>query len=309
MSGIRRNVAWLLASTVCVVSDTPPNAPAAWHPDPTGRHELRYWNGSAWSDHVSNQGETSKDPVTAKKSMFARLEEAVTFTGHDDAERVKGQVAKSGRFGAGVTERVEGGAGSLFTEPILVVNQKSKLIELSNQYSVFDQDANPIAFVNQIGQSSLKSAARLVSSLDQFMTHKLEITDTAGNVVLGLTRPKKIVKSSVVVSDADGQELGRIVQRKAIGKIRFAIESNGETIGMIKAENWRAWNFRIEDGKGTEIAQITKTWEGFARTAFTTADYYVVQIHDRPSEPLNSLIVASSLAVDVALKQDDRGFN
>jgi hypothetical protein len=37
--------------------------PAAWHPDPAGRHELRYWNGTAWTDDVSDGGVTTKDPA------------------------------------------------------------------------------------------------------------------------------------------------------------------------------------------------------------------------------------------------------
>lgn len=36
---------------------------AAWHPDPTGRHELRYWDGSAWTDHVSDNGVQSTSPM------------------------------------------------------------------------------------------------------------------------------------------------------------------------------------------------------------------------------------------------------
>lgn len=290
------------------MSDARTEVPAGWHADPHGRHELRYWDGSKWSDHVSDAGVTAKDPVK-KKGLMARFEEATTVGSHGDPGRVKGQVANSGMFGAGVTERVVGGGGSLFTEPILVVNQKTKIFELHNQYSVFDQDGNEIAIVDQIGQSSLKQAARLVSSFDQFMTHKMQITDPAGNVLLHLTRPKKLVKSSIIVSDAVDQEIGRIVQRKALGKIRFGLESHGTDLGMIRAENWRAWNFRIEDADGTEVARITKTWEGFARTAFTTADNYVVQIHQRPPEPLNSLIIASALSVDTALKQDNRGLN
>ena len=39
--------------------------PANWHADPTGRHELRYWDGAAWTDHVSDQGVTTTDPVDA----------------------------------------------------------------------------------------------------------------------------------------------------------------------------------------------------------------------------------------------------
>jgi hypothetical protein len=40
---------------------------------------------------------------------------------------------------------------------------------------------------------------------------------------------------------------------------------------------------------------------------FTTADNYVLQISERAPEPLNSLVVASALSIDTALKQDDRG--
>lgn len=35
----------------------------SWHPDPTGRHELRYWDGSTWTDHVADQGNQSVDPL------------------------------------------------------------------------------------------------------------------------------------------------------------------------------------------------------------------------------------------------------
>jgi hypothetical protein len=40
------------------------NAPApGWNPDPTGRHEYRYWDGGTWTDDVSDGGATSVDPV------------------------------------------------------------------------------------------------------------------------------------------------------------------------------------------------------------------------------------------------------
>jgi hypothetical protein len=55
------------------------------------------------------------------------------------------------------------------------------------------------------------------------------------------------------------------------------------------------------------VARITKTWEGVAKTLFTTADNYVVQFHHQLPQPLLSLVVASALSVDTALKQDSRG--
>ena len=39
-------------------------SPAAWHPDPTGRHHLRYFDGKKWTDHVTTQsGAQTLDPV------------------------------------------------------------------------------------------------------------------------------------------------------------------------------------------------------------------------------------------------------
>lgn len=40
--------------------------PAGWYPDPTGRHELRYWDGYAWLDDVSDKGAAGKDPLGGK---------------------------------------------------------------------------------------------------------------------------------------------------------------------------------------------------------------------------------------------------
>jgi hypothetical protein len=38
-------------------------APAAWAPDPTGRHQWRWWSGAVWTDHVADDGEVGEDPL------------------------------------------------------------------------------------------------------------------------------------------------------------------------------------------------------------------------------------------------------
>ena len=111
------------------------------------------------------------------------------------------------------------------------------------------------------------------------------------------------------MADHTGREIGTIVQRNVFGKIRFGFEVNGQNVGWIKAENWRAWNFSIQDHAENEVARITKTWEGLATTLFTTADSFVVHLHGQLQEPLLHLAVAAAVSVDTALKQDQRGFN
>ncbi len=193
--------------------------PADWYPDPGGRHEVRYWDGSRWTDWATDDGVQNQDPLPPPPPPgdgLDSVDSAMTVGNEGRSSLVSEQVHGTGRRGVGVAGPVAGGSGSIFDEPILVVNQKAKIIE------------------------------------------------------------------SLVAGERH--------------------------LGSIKAENWRAWNFQIVDGHGVEIARITKTWEGLAKTMFTTADNYVVQVVHRAPEPLNSLVVASALSVDTALTQDSRGF-
>ena len=41
----------------------PGRPPAGWNTDPSGRHRLRYWDGTQWTAYVSDQGETGTDPI------------------------------------------------------------------------------------------------------------------------------------------------------------------------------------------------------------------------------------------------------
>jgi len=192
----------------------------------------------------------------------------------------------------------------------IIINQKAKLIEMVNEFVIRDEQGNNIGIIRQEGQSTLKKIARFATKLDQFMTHKLAAYDTDGTKVLELVRPRKLVKSSVEVYDGLGSPVGTIRQQNVFGKIRFGLhDAAGGKVGEIRAENWRAWNFAIVDITETEVGRITKTWEGLAKTLFTTADDYLLDISPQLRGPLRLLAFASAVGVDTALKQDSRGFS
>lgn len=301
------------------------NVSAGWYPDPHGAPQLlRYWDGSQWTEHTNPAGgqqqaqapaqapQQQAQPQSQQAPQQPYQQQAAPAQQQYHQQAAPQQHAQQHQPAAvpqqGLPQQGGApGAGTLFNQQVLVVNQKAKLIEVTNEYSVFDQHGNTIGSVIQVGQSAMRKVLRFVSSIDQYLTHRLEIRDAYGQPQLLLTRPAKFIKSKVIVQRPHGQPVGEIVQQNAIGKINFAIMVDGQQVGAIKAENWRAWNFAIVDHNEAEIARITKTWEGLAKTMFTTADNYVLQIHYQLPEPLLSLVVATALTVDTALKQDARG--
>jgi uncharacterized protein YxjI len=194
----------------------------------------------------------------------------------------------------------------LLQRDLLVINQKAKLVELTDEYRIRDEEGNDIGYIREEGQSVAKKAVRLVSNLDQFFTHRLVVYDKDNAKVVELLRPRKIMKSRVEITDGSGRAVGTIVQRNVFGKKRFALEgSSGEQLGSINAENWRAWDFAIEDQTGAEVGRITKKWAGILKEGFTTADNYVLQISGQVSPDLRLMMLGSAAGVDLALKQDE----
>lgn len=213
-------------------------------------------------------------------------------------KKIQRQVHRSGIVGP-----AQGVDDALLSEPVLVVNQKAKLLGVNAEYDVYDQHGRRIGACREVDQRLIRKA---MGAGGQHATHRFQVVDASGRVIISLNRPAMIFKSKMMVVGANGAQ-GQIVQKNTgiLRKVRFHLESGGQVLGSINAESQRAWDFNIQDAAGNEIARITKTWAGWAKERFTKADNYVVQIHRPLEEPLRSLVIAAALAVDTALKQGD----
>jgi hypothetical protein len=218
-------------------------------------------------------------------------------------EMVAKQLADSG---LGAPAFVED--GTLLGASLMVVNQRPKILEINTEYDVSGSDAQPLGAIRQFGQTRGKQVARLLTAFDQLFTHHFELLDNAGQPVLRLTRPRKLFLSKVHVFDGADRFLGTIRQENVFWKIRFQlVDAAGNVVGGMRAQNVRAWDFQVHDSLGREVATVIKSWEGWARTALTRADRYVVRIHEPLPYPLRHLALATALTADIALKQDARG--
>lgn len=186
----------------------------------------------------------------------------------------------------------------------LVVEQKRKFFEMRNQYRIFDESGELAGTVQQVNQSPFAVIARFGTDLDVALPTSLEIADPAGTTVLRMDKPW--FRRTFRVSRGDGIVAGHISKTFRLGKARFVItDSIGTEIGEVRAENWRARDFAVLDTSGYEVARTTKKWRGLATEMFTDADTYVVSLGAHVSEPMRSLALAATLAIDVVLKQRD----
>ena len=111
----------------------------------------------------------------------------------------------------------------LLSHYVLVISQKAKVIEMTDEYRVFDDAGTEIGTIREVEQSKAKKAVRLFSGVDQFLTHKLGVFDSDGQQLLMLERPAKLMKSKIKVSDAEGTGRGAILQDNVVGPKHFAL--------------------------------------------------------------------------------------
>lgn len=184
------------------------------------------------------------------------------------------------------------------------LHQKRKFLELRNQYTLTGDDGREIGKVEQTKQSPFAFVMRLASSMDVALPVTLHVTTTDGQEALKLHKPW--FRFAVAVTDGDGTNLGSVNKKIRVGKAVFnVVGPGGEEVGVLKAENWRARDFRFENASGNEVARVTKQWRGLLTEAFTDADSYAVTFDSTTDNRTRKLALAAALTVDVTMKQKD----
>lgn len=173
--------------------------PADWYPDPLGRHERRYWDGQHWTEYVISEG-------------HQRLDALVGGTAAPEV-RTREKVARQARR-AGVDDTQSGG-GSLYTEPVLVINQKIRMFGSNPGYAVYSQNGDQLGRVQGVRRDLMTTASdKLRGRTDQTRTYRLQIVDMNDRVLIAMTRPAEwfTSKSKMIVEGPEGTTIGKISQ-------------------------------------------------------------------------------------------------
>ena len=186
------------------------------------------------------------------------------------------------------------------------VQQKRKVFELRNQYTLTDESGVDVGRVEQAKQSALAWLARLGTSLDTVLPTTLDVTDTSQQPVLVLEKPWFTWK--VTVRDPAGRTIGVIGRRLRVGKPVYTLSApDGTDVGEIRAEDWRSRRFEVVDNAGSAIGRVTKQWRGLFTEVVTDADAYAVTFEPQATSDQRALTFAGALTVDLIQKQKDTG--
>lgn len=179
------------------------------------------------------------------------------------------------------------------------------LLKLSDVYDILDPDSQA-----KIGEAREEVGA-LVKILRLLINKSLMPTrvgvyegaeESSRKLVFSIRRGVALFRPKVEVTDANGVPLGYL-QSKALslGGAFRVFTADGKEIALVKGD-WKGWNFRLLSGE-VELGVITKKWAGLGKELFTSADNYIISIHGEPDVTVNTLLLASGLAIDTVLKE------
>jgi hypothetical protein len=162
------------------------------------------------------------------------------------------------------------------------------------EYHVFDERRNQLATAAYVPKDEV---ARLLSTyrLRPWTADALRVADTGGGVIFTVAFPGMRARAVMLIRDGSGQHLGEAVKTRGLRKVRYELRHQDRVVGAIEVLDWRQRGVRVEDGDGVEVASIRTVDEGYS-------------LHvERPlAEPLRSLVIASTVALQAAIGDESK---
>lgn len=300
---------------------TTPTPPAGWYADQSNPRLLRWWDGNMWTQHTQPNAQQAAPPqphAPAPQQPQAQ----------PDAQPQRDTLSEA----LGVAPMNNTPGGTLYTAPVLIVNQKDHLVQVSAGYNLLDDKGTKLGSIAQVDKNKFMKAFRVMTDMGKEMTQHYEVRDAEGNAVLRIEAPNKFIGARFAVNRPDGSPVGVITSGKMFSGPMLSLVANGSQVGSIRfgkfASKMREMGpgaafeqikrdlrsgealkrHPVVDEAENEVAAIEKRafHDLGLREGLTTSDSYLVERPRPLSEPLASLVLAAPLALDLYLYDDER---
>lgn len=187
---------------------------------------------------------------------------------------------------------------------LYLVKEHVGLFKTTNNYDMFDPGTGQLLLeCREEKQGWLTQILRL-SKYKRYTPFDIVIRTPDGRPQVRVKRGISLFLSKVSVHDGQEEVLGWFQQRLfSLGGAFQVLSPSEEPLCELKGK-WTGWDFRFLAGQ-TELARVTKKWQGIGREMLTSADNYMLSISDEvPADnPIRELILAAVVCIDMVLKE------
>lgn len=176
----------------------------------------------------------------------------------------------------------------LLDAPVVVVSQVAKLSSPREEYDLFTPDGAPLGRIEE--QASLGSFfARKLSTLTYL------VTDASGTVAT-IKKPGAIGRSTFLVADGAGQQLGSVEQQNIVFDPQFTVRTPAGEFHLTSTA-MNAWSWSLADATGAVAGTIGREFAGLA-DVFTSAEHFVVQLGPTLTGPTRLVALVACVCLD-----------
>jgi hypothetical protein len=189
-----------------------------------------------------------------------------------------------------------------------LVKEQVAFLKTASTYDIFDPDTREQVGVAREEPGSFVKMLRLFVH-KRFMPTRIEVRETEDeSLVFTIRRPVSLWRNRVNVYDADDHLMGYFYSKLSPwGHGFWVYDGHNAPFAELKGD-WVGWDFVFLTPDGHELGNVSKSWAGLGRELFTSADNYVLSIHDDlEDQPIaKMLLLAAALAVDIVYYENGK---
>jgi len=191
-----------------------------------------------------------------------------------------------------------------------LVKEKVKFLASHATYEIYDGETERRIGTAEEEVSGFVRAMRWIVS-KQLMPAHVEVRESPDDaLVFTVSRGWYLFRSRVEIRDAQGVLVGYLKSKLfSFGGGFLVYDDKDKQFADVKG-NLFGFKYRVltPDG-GFEMGKVSKQWGGIAKELFTSADTYLITVHeDLDEQPIaKMLVLAAALAVDMIFKSEKKG--
>ncbi|WP_026705867.1 phospholipid scramblase-related protein [Flavobacterium soli] len=192
----------------------------------------------------------------------------------------------------------------ILNKNLFLVKEHIGMFKAANNFDIYDPENNQMIMTTREDNLGFFTKLFRFTDYKRMTPFHLEIKTTSGEKIISVKRGFTILRSDVEIFDEKDRLIGLFKQQFFSFGGKFNIEDkDGRPVCTLQGK-WTGWDFKFMKDS-TELAHVSKKWAGMGRELFTSADNYVLQIHDnvKPDDAVRQLILAAVMCIDMVFKE------